>query len=459
MTDQNEPLSEREVEILRLVATGASNKEIATALAISPNTVKVHLRNIFTKINVVSRTEATLYAIQNGIVARPGMVLPDGLAYDLNNPVTDNPLELVIERPDGAAPALPARKPAAWPTWLLAGLLVLLVLSAGAWLLFNPNALRPSSNNSNVPQPTSPPRWTADISLPEKRSAMGVAVYDNNIYLIGGESEDGVDGALRIFNPTDRVWKSAAAKPTPVSDCQAAVIGEKIYIPGGRLKDGQPSDALEVYNPRLNTWEKKASLPVALSGYALVAQEGSLYLFGGWDGKKASSAVYRYNPTEDTWSERRGLSGPRMGAAAVALEGKILLIGGSDGAKALKLVQAYIPDRDVEGDNPWQDLPSLPQGRYGAAAVNMAGIVYLLGGQSAPSATGALQPLMLQQGADAWQAFDAGGAPLDSDARAAAYGNFIHLFGGKTGSTLSSAHLTYQALYTVAIPLISGSDR
>ena len=46
-------LSDREKEILKLVATGVSNKEIAYQLGISPNTVKVHLRNVFTKIGAI----------------------------------------------------------------------------------------------------------------------------------------------------------------------------------------------------------------------------------------------------------------------------------------------------------------------------------------------------------------------------------------------------------------------
>jgi DNA-binding NarL/FixJ family response regulator len=63
-----EILTEREMEVLRAVAWGMTNKSIAASLSISPQTVQVHLRNIFNKLGVSSRSEAAVYAIRQGWV-------------------------------------------------------------------------------------------------------------------------------------------------------------------------------------------------------------------------------------------------------------------------------------------------------------------------------------------------------------------------------------------------------
>jgi DNA-binding NarL/FixJ family response regulator len=71
-----EALTEREVEVLRRLAEGLSNKEIARALHIGDKTVKTHVSNVLAKLNLASRTQAALYAVRVGLVAAP----PDGEA-------------------------------------------------------------------------------------------------------------------------------------------------------------------------------------------------------------------------------------------------------------------------------------------------------------------------------------------------------------------------------------------
>ena len=61
-------LSQREIEVLRLLAAGKSNREIADALCISLNTVATHVRNILAKTGAANRTEAAAYALRHGLL-------------------------------------------------------------------------------------------------------------------------------------------------------------------------------------------------------------------------------------------------------------------------------------------------------------------------------------------------------------------------------------------------------
>lgn len=65
---EEEKLTRREIEVLKLLAEGLFNKEIAYKLSISEKTVKNHVSNIFKKIGVFDRTQAAVYAIKNNIV-------------------------------------------------------------------------------------------------------------------------------------------------------------------------------------------------------------------------------------------------------------------------------------------------------------------------------------------------------------------------------------------------------
>ena len=64
-----DPLTEREVAVLRLVARGHSNREIADDLAISEATVRTHVSNILSKLHLASRTQAALYALREGLAS------------------------------------------------------------------------------------------------------------------------------------------------------------------------------------------------------------------------------------------------------------------------------------------------------------------------------------------------------------------------------------------------------
>lgn len=429
MPATNNQLSGREQEILRLVATGASNKEIGKELYISTNTVKVHLRNIFAKIGVNSRTEAAMYAVNTGIV--PSAQPSGGKGRSVSK----------IEPPSEGG-----RKRSN-----IALILFLVAVGLALVLVFLWRSTQPSFEGADVNVPIS--QWETLASMPTARSGLAVAVYENQIYAIAGDTGGGITNIVERYNPETDDWTSLASKPSVVKDVGAAVIGGKIYVPGGQLASGKTTDILEIYDPRENSWSRGKSLPEAVSAYAIAAYEGRLYLFGGWDGEQYLTSVYEYNPIDDTWISKSPLSIGRAYAGAAVAGGKIYIMGGYNGSQALTRNEVYQPDLDDGVNNPWEIGAPIPEGRYAFGMESIVDSIVIIGGNGNNEKQ--LPILNFYYSKNEWQSTSSQ-MILPKWTNMRLVQSDIHLFGigGLLNNEPSSINLALQTLYTVSIPIL-----
>ena len=435
-------LSDREREILFLVATGVSNKEIASSLYISTNTVKVHLRNIFAKIGVTTRTEAAMYAVSVGLV-EPGMKARSGHLEGSPGLVTTGG---AIDVPAGN---ITQRFRSRWLTvGAVAALIVLGIIALFGW-----RTARSLTRASVSLSPTAiPPRWEERAPLRMARKGLAVAVYGNQIYAIAGETSKGVTDVLERYDPATDRWSSLSPIPVPVADVNAAVIGGKFFIPGGRLASGEVTNLMEIYDPLQDTWEKGSPLPEALSAYALAAFEGKLYLFGGWNGEKIVASVYEYDPEGDVWIPRTSMPTARAFAGAALAGGNIFVVGGYDGQRALAVNEIYLPERDDGNQVAWTQGEPLPEGRYAMGVVSVADILHVVGGKGNKNA--ALPSLEYPPQTGVWQAFENPHPQPWSQLGAAAFGTRLFIVGGDLNAAPTAKNLAYQAIYIITLPVV-----
>ena len=430
MADEPESLTERELEVLRLVATGASNQQIAQELFISVNTVKVHLRNTFTKLGVQSRTEATLYAIKEGWIE--GIQLPEEAEMQQPVPRFTWQLGIVI---------------------VVVALLVIAVISQTVTRPFRNSAGREAMLTSEAAAATvsaSVQRWKAGAPLPTPRRGLAAIAYEGRVYVIGGESADGVTRAVERYDPEADGWTPLADKPTAVADATAALIGGEIYVPGGRTLSGSPTTVVEAYDPETNVWEARAPLPVALSAYALAALEGKLYLFGGWDGSAYLDSVYEYDPAQDVWAAKTPMPTARGFAGAAVADGKIYVIGGYDGQDDLVANEEYVPSQDDGRGNPWAVKSPLPVGRAGCGVAVAANIIHVIGGGWEREVADGVK---YNVRTDEWEPFD---VPVSGQWRSlglAMVDTEIYAIGGWNGDYMD-ANQAYTAIFTVILPML-----
>ena len=364
MTEIANPLSKREQEVLELVARGLTNQEIARDLFISLNTVKVHLRNVFAKLEATSRTEAIVKAAQSGWITVPGV-----------DDVEETPEALP------AAPAEPGLKP--WQRvyfFLAAALALALVLAPG---MRTTSPARGSASDLTdaglerlgAPEHLDASRWNSLAPLPEPLSRLALASWQDKLIAAGGEGADGPSAATFIYDTATNGWLPGSNKPTATANVQAVRIGELIYLPGGMAPDGSVTTALEVYDPATDKWRSAAPLPEPVAAAAVAAFDGTLYVFGGWDGTRYVDQVWRYDPAADAWTALAPMP-ERVGfAAAAALHDRILVVGGYDGRREYASCNA-----DYPAEVRWEACAPMIAARGGLGLAADGASAYAIGG-------------------------------------------------------------------------------
>ena len=397
MTSES-PISEREREILRLVATGATNQQIAVALNISVNTVKVHLRNIFAKIGVESRTEATVYAIRTGIVTvgEAGISTTDQVeaSTELESAETDTsqavddiaPAPVAISEPtppetdtsqavDDIAPTLatiPESAPPALPA-----------LST----VTPPGAAEPAATISTDAQSTA-----QSVSLPTS-APLSMRMLP---WLIGSVALVAIIITILVTNtrPDSLPVTTSPTTQSIISDQQrwfvrqslseprdhfaltAYDLDRRLYVIGGQ-RDGMVSAAVDRYDPQTDRWVRLTDKPTAVSHARAVALRGLIFVPGGEDSTGTVTDRFEiYDPREQRWYNGPALPEPRSRYALVAWEGQLYLIGGWDGTSIRAEVFVYDPVRER-----WDVGPRLPQPRRHAGVAVAGGRLYIVGGE------------------------------------------------------------------------------
>jgi DNA-binding CsgD family transcriptional regulator len=352
MAQVGEPLSEREVVVLERLVDGSTNREIAQDLSISPNTVKVHLRNIFTKLGVSSRTEAITVAIQKGILTVPGT---DDESVP-NADSTGTPVTVAPDATDSDSEIKSTPAQTAFSHWRLisAGLLLVVVLLVG--VLFGPQLTgqgdgqteesTEESPDQSGEQPLGDSDWLIARPLPSERANMALVAVGLELYQIAGEVEAGVVNLVDVFETGSGRWRSAESKPTAVSDASADVLFGEIYVPGGKLADGQPTAIVEAYSPANNAWRPVTPLPNPVAGGVTMSDNGMLYVFGGWDGQDYLREGYVYDPGTDIWKSLPPMQEARAQATGGVLSDGLYVVGGYNGVEELKVCELYDPAQE-----------------------------------------------------------------------------------------------------------------
>lgn len=408
MTDDGIQISDRERQILEVVATGASNHEIAQELNISVHTVKVHLRNIYSKIGVQSRAAATRYAVEHGLVHISRQSSPDSVPatefsagdetseLDADDSDSDNDTNeseadggdvetqaryngtgeyddvsgqqtssiVVSAMPSPESPS--ANKPETQVDTSQSEIADGSSQTALALSQATPVPLTPATPETIVPAttPTSESAEKADTLAPTDQTVSNthhsprtVSGFAHSPLLLIGLAVVSVVLTIALVYTLLHQTQSTVATPTIVTQEATDTIAQ-IAAP--------------------ERWTEHTAMLKPRTNFAATAYDydGKMYIIGGSVADAATAVVERYDPVNDVWVTLEEKPTAVSHIQAVTLGGLIYVPGGENAnGNVLDIFEVY----DPRSQN-WMSLPSLPSPRSHYALASFEGQIYLFGG-------------------------------------------------------------------------------
>lgn len=188
--------------------------------------------------------------------------------------------------------------------------------------------------------------WRKGPSIPEdrQRGSGGAFVYRDKIYMVCGEIDGHWDGTvawLDEYDPKTNTWKTLPDAPHVRDHVGAAVVGDKLYLAGGRRSSAKTNQvlstteaAVDVYDFKTGKWttlDASLNLPTLRGGPPVVVWNDKVVVLGGESDKQqpSHSEAEAFNPSTMKWEKLANMNIGRHGTGAVNVAGKIYIIAGS----------------------------------------------------------------------------------------------------------------------------------
>jgi N-acetylneuraminic acid mutarotase len=219
-------------------------------------------------------------------------------------------------------------------------------------------------------------------SMPSQRQEVSVVEFEDRFYVIGGIDENGnPSDVVEYYNPKSDTWDNAPSLPKALHHVSAITHENKIYVIGGfETLDGFiPVDTVFEFGGQ--GWKSRAKMPTKRGGLGLSALDNKIYAIGGADELGSLSTVEIFDPQSNRWKSSKPMNAARDHLVVVQADGLIYAIGGRQSNqwpfKNLGFIEVYNLTEDK-----WTTLDSKIKARSGLASATLNDKIYLFGGES-----------------------------------------------------------------------------